>query len=112
MGYRLNISDETKTVELGKFYGYVDLYGVSSVDYLYELGKIDDADIFNWMPSGPEFDLDAEQFRTFMDLYCKDIQNYDFGSSSITYPGRDIYKYYPELKEMYNNDKVKHLAWM
>lgn len=111
MGYYLNITDGKIHIELPKFYGYVDLYGLLSPDYLYDLGKIEATDIFYWSPDGPEFDLDPEQFRTFMDLYQKDIQQYHFSSGSIYYSDRDLYKHSPKLRDLYENNKTKHLDW-
>ena len=111
MGYRPTIICKDVEIELGKFYGYVKLDGLKSIEWL----KNHKPDVelefeFNcWF--GPTIEFTADEFREFMDIYEKDIndyQDYDY----ISYPKPyKISDYYKEYEDIYNNEFDKIIEW-
>lgn len=114
MGYRPTIVCEEKEIELGKFYGYVELEGLESIKWLIEHNKIneDEVDMFNYLPFEPIIHFTAEEFRDFIDLYEKDINNYN-RQSAIKYPvpNYKISDWYPDFLEIYDNNSPKTIEW-
>lgn len=82
MGYRPTISClELGYCELGKFYGYVNLKNLKSVKWLIDNDKLaypEDPNFDFLGDFGPEIIFSAEEFREFITLYEKDINEYKF----------------------------------
>lgn len=108
MGYRPTISAPNGfCIELGKFYGYINLDNLKSIHWLVEHNKIeaDNIDIFNWAPYGPEIEFTAEEFREFIDLFQEDVTAYNRRNYQLA-------NIYPEFKERcYNTKEPKFIAW-
>ena len=109
MGYRLFVESEDKTLNFygTKFYGYLFNYAEDgkiypSVRYLFELGKLEDDDFFDY-GTGIEFTLTAEQFREFITLYA--IDNLKHGLFK-----RDIFQD-EEIRALYDDEGDKILSW-
>jgi hypothetical protein len=114
MGYRPTISAPNGfSIELGKFYGYVDLDNLKSINWLVEHNKIeaDDIDVFNWSGYGPKIKFTAEEFREFIDLYQEDINTN--ANNYINYPPNyQIVDMFPEFKKQcYNTKEPKTIFW-
>lgn len=113
MGYRPTIiCKETNTeIELGKFYGYVKLDGLKSIEWLKNHKPEVDTDMFNFGGFGPEIKFTADEFREFMDIYEKDIneyQDYDYISYDKPFKISDWNKKYDDI---YNNEFDKIIEW-
>ena len=109
MGYRLFIQSEDKTLNFygTKFYGYLFEFAEEgkeypSVRYLFELGKLEDDDLFDY-GTGIEFTLTAEQFREFITLYAEDNLKYGLFR-------RDILQD-KEIRALLADDRDKILSW-
>lgn len=114
MGYRMHIICQGyNIIELGKFYGYVDLKPLKSIKYLLHKGYIidDDPDIFNYSIYGPEIKLSATEFREFMDLYQDDLNHYGSNHCIMYTAPYSIGDYYAGFEDIYKNDFEKILEW-
>lgn len=120
MGYRpyIYIKEEgwQSGIELTKFYGYVDLNECKSIDWLVDHNKVEDPNILNYVGLGPDIEFTAEEFREWLDLYISDIavcrktNNIVFyGFGGIPYPVS--FDEYPELKDIYDDDRSKMVEW-
>ena len=116
MGYRPTIICGKTEIMLGKFYGYIDgLMELESIKWLIKKKKVDDSGLikFDWCPEGPEITFTADEFREYIDLYEKDINNTDFTKTHIDYYPKpyNLLKIYPKLKRIYKNNKPKTIEW-
>lgn len=113
MGYRMCITNNDICFETGKFYGYVKLEGLKSIEYLKKIGKIDDPEEFNW--GFPDFYLTGEEFKEFIKLYEQDINEYDFdkGNSYMIFYTKPVclLKLYPKLETIFENNNNVNLRW-
>ena len=114
MVYRPTISAPNGfCIELGKFYGYIDLDNLKSIHWLVEHNKIeaDSIDIFNWSGYGPEIEFTAEEFREFIDLFQEDVNTHT--NSYLNYPPNyQIQDMFPEFKKRcYNTKESKTIFW-
>ena len=111
MGYRPMIKCRDVKFELGKFYGYVELENLKSIEWLFNHGKIEEIHDVSYYP---EIHFTADEFREFMDLYQQDINQFDFESDGcfIKYdkPFR-ISDWYAEYPQIYDNDDDKIIEW-
>lgn len=115
MGYRPTIicKDTNTEIELGKFYGYIKLDNLKSIEWLknHKCFTDTDIDLFNLGCYGIAIEFTADEFREFMDLYEKDIndyQDYDYISYPKPYKISDHYK---EYEDIYNNEFDKIIEW-
>ena len=77
MGYRLYVTDKRHPnygeICLGKLFGYAQDEDLKSLEYLIELGKVHEAEVW-----GDDFDhtieLSTEEYRQFVRLYKKDFR--------------------------------------
>lgn len=118
MGYRPTITCGKYSHEFGKFYGYVNLDNLKSINWLVEHKKLEDyADgdpeiVFTCC--NPEIDFTAEEFREFIDLYQEDINGYDFSKWNINYatqPNFRMADYWEDFLEVYKNDNPVTIDW-
>ena len=112
MGYRPSIICKDVEIELGKFYGYVKLDDLKSIEWLKNHKSEIDTDYFDFgYLYSPTISFTADEFREFMDIYEKDIndyQDYDY----ISYPKPyKISDYYKEYRDIYDNDLDKIIKW-
>ena len=112
MGYRpyIYIKEEgwQSGIELSKFYGYVDHKECKSITWLLDHEKVEYPDIFYYVGLGPDIEFTAEEFREWFELYLSDIAAYRETHSIEQY---DPYDEYPELKDIYDDDRSKMVEW-
>ena len=119
MGFRMYIHS-TYTILIGleqaspKLYGYVDGENLPSVIYLSELFPSnlfeDDGfsyEIMCYCPEYGPFELTAEQYNKFIDLYIKDLKEFHDFDADYGFGARFI-EYALKLKEVPGN---KILEW-
>jgi len=118
MGYRPTIYvNRRPKLELGKFYGYVNMDNLKSVKWLEDHGKIELDEMFAGY--GPEIDFTADEFREFWDLYVQDINEYVWKEDDwIRYDEPFNPDYYPHAwkrgtfkENLYDTDDVKTIKW-
>ena len=87
MGYRPTINckelGSSCYLELGKFYGYVKLENLKSIKWLIDNKFFNEEEIEDPYMAfiggyGPSYNFTAEEFREFIKLYEKDINEYDY----------------------------------
>ena len=112
MGYRPTIICGELRHEFGKFYGYVNLSNLLSIEFLKNNHKINDEEIFNYSLY-TEIEFTADEFREFIDLYEKDINNYDFSYHHINYGNEPfiLAEKWDKFTEIYNNNESKKIEW-
>ncbi len=107
MGYRPDIIDvENPMLRFygTKLYGYVDTSDLPSCNYLKFLGKIDNDE--EWLGGcGPDITLTAKEFRTFMELYEKDFDQYGKYGKLSEYHDYDI------IQKLKATESDKHIEW-
>lgn len=111
MGYRpyIYIKEEgwQSGIELSKFYGYVDHKECKSITWLLDHEKIEDSYIF-YAGEGPYIEFTAEEFREWFELYWSDMAAYREIHNMEQYGPFDEY---PELKDIYDDDRSKMVEW-
>ena len=111
MGYRASIKCEDYDIELPKFYGYVRHEDLYSMKWLIEHNKVEDSDLF-YCEWGGDIHFTADEFREFIDLYQKDINEYDYSNVGISYKKPYIIsEHYKDFNNIYSNDKDKIMYW-
>lgn len=124
MGYRPTIycpmCGEDCFCELGKFYGYEPLDNLESIKWLRDHEKIekDDDDPFF---TNVVLMFNAEEFREFITLYEKDINNFEFSSEDYIkydkpYNVKEAWNSYgngrlPDFETIFNNQYEKIIEW-
>ena len=111
MGYRpyIYIKEEgwPSGIELSKFYGYVDHKECKSITWLLDHEKIEDPYTF-YAGEGPYIEFTAEEFREWFELYWSDMAAYRETHNMEQY---GPYDEYPELKDIYDDDRSKMVEW-
>lgn len=112
MGYRASIICGDYDIELPKFYGYVKHSDLYSIKWLIKHNKIEDSDLFYYSSVTDDIHFTADEFREFIDLYQKDINEYNFLSANISYEKPYIInEHYKGFNDIYSNDKDKIMYW-
>ena len=111
MGYRPTIICKDVEIELGKFYGYSNLDGLKSIEWLKNHKPDIDVDIFNYAIYGPTISFTADEFRDFMDLYEKDINDYKFVNNLSYDKPFKLSDWNKKYKDIYDNDLDKIIEW-
>lgn len=114
MGYRpyIRYFGEEYGIELGKFYGYVNLEDLPSIKYLkdhYLIPADENPNITFMVQFGPEIIFPPDQFREWFDLYCEDARGYTDQHMSIPEDWNPLEN--DELYAMYNDERVKVVEW-
>ena len=120
MSYTPTIYCGGKAIYSGdKFYKYINgLEKLDSIKWLVKHNKIEDELddpkdlIFNYAYLEPKITFTAEEFREFITLYEKDINDYDFTGHYISYDKPFKFKdHWDNFEEIFNNDKDKIIWW-
>lgn len=106
MGYRLSVSELKNEYYGTKHYGYCvkEEQELASYKYLKSIGKVDGDEIFDYCCENPIV-LDAEQFRTFIDLYNKEYMS----GISWQYPHNILEE--EEIKKLCESSYDKLIRW-